>query len=63
VIPEDAVKTAAKDLYRLEWDADLYATPRGTDTERYEERAKRLLAAGCRKVGWCSCNPIVGDEA
>ena len=32
-------------LYRLEWDADLYATPRGRETERYERRADRLRAA------------------
>lgn len=32
-------------LYRLEWDADLYATPRGRETERYERRAQRLAAA------------------
>lgn len=36
----------AEDLYRLEWQADLYATPRGACTEKYERRAARLRAAG-----------------
>lgn len=35
----------AADLYRLEWEADLYATPRGPVTEKYEARANRLIAA------------------
>jgi len=40
-----AREALAAALYRLEWDADLYATPRGGYTERYERRADRLLAS------------------
>lgn len=42
----DSARILAADLYALEWDADLYATPRSATTERYENRAHRLLATG-----------------
>lgn len=45
----------ARELYRLEWDADLYATPRGAYTERYERRADRLISAG---YGKCSARAV-----
>jgi hypothetical protein len=44
-LPTEAVRALAAALYRLEWEADLYATPRGATTERYERRARRLTAA------------------
>lgn len=43
---EQDVRDVATALYRLEWQADLYATHRGSATERYESRARRLLASG-----------------
>lgn len=39
----EEVQALAKALYALEWDADLYATPRGPTTDLYEARATRLM--------------------
>ena len=49
----ERVRTAVEDLaaalYRLQWDVDLYATPRGPEAKQYERRAKKLMAAGYYK--------------
>jgi hypothetical protein len=44
--PTNEVQALAADLYRLEFSTDLYERPRSVYTDRYEDRARRLLGAG-----------------
>lgn len=56
----------AAELYRLEWDANLYDTPRGEATRLYESRAARLIMKGWKSPGEFSgldfANEILAEE-